>query len=67
MKKLLFEILVILLTPIYLIIKVVKGAIKIITDITEPFADGISDFVDNMCGFWRKVFKIKEDQYGSRD
>lgn len=67
MKKFLFGIMIILLTPIYLIIKFTKGAIEIITDVTEPFADGISDFVDNMCGFWRKVFKIKEDQYGSRD
>lgn len=62
MKKFLFGIMIILLTPIYLIIKVVKGAIEIITDVTEPFADGISDFVNNMCEFWKKVFKIKEEE-----
>lgn len=62
MKKILFGIIVISLTPIYLIIKFIKCAIEIITELTQPFAEEISDFVDNMIEFWEKIFKLKEEK-----
>lgn len=62
MKKLLFIIIVILLTPIYLIIKFIKGAVELISEITQPFAEGISEMVDNMIKFWGKIFKFKEEK-----
>lgn len=58
MKKFLFGVLIILLTPIYLIINCAFGIIEI----TQPIADSISDFVEDMVTFWRKIFKIKEEK-----
>ncbi len=65
MKRFLFMIFVITMTPIYLILHFlgwfISGYIEIMTDITEPIADGIRDFVENMVSFWKRVFKRKEE------
>ena len=61
MKKILFMIMILLLTPVYIFIKIAKFFIEACTEITRPFADAMSDFVDNMCVFWKKVFKFKEE------
>lgn len=57
MKKIFFMILVIFLTPVYLIICLFNFLFDWITDITEPIAEGISDLVDNMIEFWKKLFE----------
>ncbi len=61
MKRFLFIIFVILMTPIYLILRFLgwflTGFVELMTDITEPIADVIADFVENMMGFWKRVFK----------
>lgn len=56
MKKFLFAIIVILLTPIYLIIQFTIRAIEMIEDLTEPFADGMRELVENMTSFWKEIF-----------
>ena len=61
MKKLLFMIMILLLTPVYIFIKIAKFVIEALTEMTQPFADAMSDFVDNMCVFWKKIFKFKEE------
>lgn len=60
MKKIFFTILVIFLTPVYLIICLFNFLFNWITDITEPIAEGISDLVDNMTEFWKKLFERRE-------
>ena len=62
MKKILFGIIVLLLTPLYLFIKFTIGAMELITELVQPFAEGISDFVDDMIVFWKKIFKFKEEE-----
>ena len=61
MKRFLFIIFVILMTPIYLILRFLgwflTGFVELMTDITEPIADVIADFVENTMGFWKRVFK----------
>lgn len=54
MKKVLFAIIVILLTPIYLIIQFTIGIMELIADLTEPFADGMIELVENMTAFWKE-------------
>jgi len=61
MKKLIIAIVVIALTPLYLIIKLMGSMFEFITYLVEPICEGVSTFFDNMCNFWRKVLKIKED------
>ncbi len=56
MKKVLFAIIVILLTPIYLIIQFTIGAMELIADLTEPFADSMRELVENMTSFWKEIF-----------
>lgn len=51
-------ILVVLLTPIYCIIQILKKLIEFILEITEPFAEGISIIMNNMYNFW---FKNKKE------
>lgn len=67
MKKLLFILTVIILTPIYLIMQILSKIFEFYIELIFPVADGIYILVENMCRFWRKVFKIKEEQHGSRD
>ena len=55
MKRFLFIIFVILMTPIYLILHFLGKFIEIMTDITEPIADGIEELIENMMNFWEKV------------
>lgn len=54
MKRFLFIIFVILMTPIYLIICFLEWFIKTMTDITQPIAERIEEFIENMTEFWRK-------------
>lgn len=56
MKKVLFAIIVILLTPIYLIIQFTIGIMELIADLTEQFADGMIELVENMTAFWKEIF-----------
>ena len=55
MRRFLFMIFVILMTPIYLILCFLGKFIEIMTDITEPIADGIEELIENMMNFWEKV------------
>lgn len=61
MKKFLFIIFVILMTPIYLILCFLGKFIEIMTDITEPIADGINELFENMTEFWKKVMKGRNE------
>ncbi len=60
MNEFIFAILVILLTPVYLIIKFIKGTIEIITDLSEPFTDIIRESAENMTDFWKKILTKKK-------
>ena len=59
MKRFLFIIFVILMTPIYLRLHFLgwflSGFVELMTDITEPIADGIEELIENMMNFWEKV------------
>lgn len=61
MRNILFSILVILLTPIYLIIQLWIGTIEICVELTSPFVEAIYDLVEDMTAFWKKIFR-KEDK-----
>lgn len=70
MKESLIEIiLIIILIPVYLIVKLFIGAIWIATTMLEwaeiifsPVAEGVSVIVDDMINFWKKIFdKIKNN------
>lgn len=62
MKRFLFIIFVIAMTPIYVILCVLAHIVEWLTDITEPIADGIRYFVENMVEFWKSVFKRRGEQ-----
>ena len=55
MRRFLFIIFVILMTPIYLILCFLGKFIELMTDITEPIADGMRGFLENMTEFWEKI------------
>lgn len=55
MKRFLFIIFVILMTPIYLILCFLGKFIEFMTDITQPIAEGIEELLENMMNFWKKV------------
>ena len=61
MRRFLFIIFVILMTPIYLILCFLGKFIELMTDITEPIADGMRDFFENMTQFWKKVMKGRSE------
>lgn len=61
MKRFLFIIFVILMTPIYLILCILGKIIALLADITEPIADGMYKFVENMTEFWKKVMKGRNE------
>lgn len=52
-------ILVILLTPIYFIIQILKNLITFSLEITEPITEGIKSIMDRMYIFWFKNKKGK--------
>lgn len=56
--EILFILLVILLTPIYLLIYLSLNVLSLLTEMTSPFVEGIIDFIDEMIKFWKKFFKI---------
>ena len=66
MKRFLFIIFVILMTPIYLILRFLgwflSGFVELMTDIAEPIADGINEFFENMMEFWKKVMKGRNEK-----
>lgn len=57
MKEFLFVIIVMLLTPVYIAIKLFRNAIDFLTQFFEPVIDGINVLIENMFEFWRKIFK----------
>lgn len=57
MKEILYMILIILLTPIYIIIMVLKTIMMWTFEAVEPIAEIIAEFIDNMIEFWEKVFR----------
>lgn len=57
-------ILVVLLTPVYLVIKLFKQIIETTYEMGEPFVEGLNSIVEglnlfsnNMYSFWAKMFK----------
>lgn len=61
MKEFLYMILVILLIPIYIIIKAFEKMLRWMPEVTEPMAEIMGEFIDNMAKFWKKVLKIEEE------
>lgn len=62
MKRLLFIIFVILMTPIYLILGVLGLTMELILDMSEPIAEAMSELVENMTEFWEKVLKGRKSK-----
>lgn len=60
MKEFLYIILVLLLTPIYIIIKVFGTMLRWIFEVAEPMAEAMGEFIDNMAEFWKKIFRKKQ-------
>lgn len=65
MRRFLFIIFVIVMTPIYLILRFLgwflSSFVELMTDITEPIADGINELFENMTEFWKKVMKGRNE------
>lgn len=61
MKRFLFIIFVILMTPIYLILCFLGKFIELMIDITEPIADGMRELLENMTEFWEKIMKGRNE------
>lgn len=57
MKKFLFVMLTIILTPIYIIVQIFKKLLELMFDITEPIAEAQYKLIENMMSFWKKLFK----------
>lgn len=57
MKRFLFIIFVIAMTPIYIGLCILAHIVELLTDITEPIADGMREFTENMIEFWKKFLK----------
>lgn len=62
MKKILFQIIVVLLTPFYLIIKIFNVMCEFAKELGSPVVDGIIYLIEEMTAFWKKIFKIKKEQ-----
>lgn len=62
MKKILFKIVVVLLTPLYLIITILNAICKFAKELGSPVVDGIMYLLEEMTTFWKKIFKIKKEQ-----
>ena len=65
MKRFLFIIFVILMTPIYLVLRFLgwflSGFVELMTDVTEPIADGINELFENMTKKKKKVMKGRNE------
>ena len=57
MKRFLFIIFVIAMTPIYIGLCILARIIELLTDIAEPIADGMREFTETMIEFWKKFLK----------
>lgn len=57
MNEILFAIVVGLLTPLYLVIQLIKKIVKYIMELFEPLIDGIYLLSENMLEFWKKIFE----------
>lgn len=57
MKKFLFVMLTIILTPIYIIVQIFKKLLELMFDITEPIAEAQYKLIENMMSLWKKLFK----------
>ena len=62
MKKILFKIVVVLLIPLYLIIKILNAMCEFAKELGSPIADGIMYLLEEMTVFWKKIFKMKKEQ-----
>lgn len=60
MKRFLFIVFVILMTPIYLIIHVLQYLIGWIEDIVQPIEEGMITLTEDMTEFWKKILKGRE-------
>lgn len=59
MKRFLFIVFVILMTPIYLIIRILEHLIGWLDYFVEPIRDGMINFTEDMTQFWKKILKQK--------
>lgn len=55
MKEILFMILVVLLTPVYITIIFLKNAGELCIDFFQPVRDGINLLLQDMLKFWKKL------------
>ena len=55
MKEFIYLVLVIMLTPIYIIIKVFSTFMELMFEIVEPMAETMQKAIDNMAYFWKNV------------
>lgn len=58
MKKLIYTILLILATPIYIIIKILLKLLGMGLDLGQFIADGMDCFIENMLEFWKDIFNL---------
>ncbi len=57
MKKILFVIIVMLLTPVYISIQLFKIVIDFLTQFFEPVIDGVNILIQDMLNFWKKYLR----------
>lgn len=57
MKGFLYITLAILLTPIYIIIKIFTGFMKFMFEITECVQEMLQEAIETMVDFWKNIFK----------
>lgn len=62
MKNILFVIIVILLTPVYICLIIGEKIIEFSIDIFSPCIEGIEILIENMTEFWKKIFKYREEK-----
>ena len=60
MKEVLFKIFVVILTPIYLILSLLKLIFKFLFDVAESMQICINEFLEQMTEFWKGVFKVEK-------
>ena len=62
MKEILFQMFVILLTPIYFIIIIFNKICEYANVLLEPVIEGVIYLFKEMTAFWKKILKIKKEQ-----
>lgn len=62
MKKQMFKILVILLSPIYFMLWVFAKLIEFTIEIGKPIETTMSEQVEKMESFWKEIFKRKNQR-----